>query len=128
MKIRNGVVIAILALNLFVLPGCESAVIVIIDWDNNTEPDLGGYKVYFGTAPGNYDNILDVGVKSRVYLSGLHEDLIYYFAITAYDLTGNESPFSREVQVTIPHGERSLLSILDDLDLSIYDVYYVFST
>ena len=95
MKIRNVVVIAILALCLFVLSGCESTVIVLIDWDNNTEPDLGGYNVYFGTARGNYDNTLDVGVKSRVYLSGLHEDLTYYFAIRAYDLAGNESPFSR---------------------------------
>ena len=128
MKIRNVVVIAILALNLFVLPGCEPAVIVIIDWDNNTEPDLGGYKVYFGTAHGNYDHILNVGDKSRVYLSGLHEGLTYYFAIKAYDLTGNVSPFSREVRVYIPPGRRSLQSILFDLNLSFFDVYYVFST
>ena len=128
MKVSNGALIAVFAAYLMVLPGTVSAALVTIGWNNNTDPDLAGYKVYCGTAPGEYDYILNVGLNNQVYVYGLQEDTHYYFAITAYDESGNESPFSREVQTTIPNERFPLLDIILDFGLSILDVFYEFST
>jgi hypothetical protein len=128
MKVSNGALIAVFAAYLMVLPGTVSAALVMIGWNNNTDPDLAGYKVYCGTAPGEYDYILNVGLNNQVYVYGLQEDTHYYFAITAYDESGNESSFSREVQTTIPNERFPLLDIILDFGLSILDVFYEFST
>jgi len=34
---------------------------VTLAWDQNTEPDLAGYKLYYGNASGNYAQVIDVG-------------------------------------------------------------------
>ncbi len=128
MKVLNGALVAVLAAYLIVSPGTVSAALVTIGWNNNTDPDLAGYKVYCGTAPGEYDYILNVGLNNQVYVHGLEEDTTYYFAITAYDESGNESPFSREVQTTMPHERFPLLDIIFEFGLSILDVFYEFST
>lgn len=74
---------------------------VTVSWDANTETDLEGYNVYYGLESKNYSDVLDVGNVNSVSLSELSADQTYFFAVTAYDLTGNESPFSDEVSATI---------------------------
>jgi len=75
---------------------CNAALLV---WDNNAESDLAGYHVHYGTSPGIYTVAVDVGNVTEYKLDylGLREDVIYYIAITAYDLLGNESDFSTEL-------------------------------
>ncbi len=68
-----------------------------LGWDPNQEPDLAGYKVYYGTSSGDYINFVDVGLTTTYRLDSLLEDVTFYIAITAYDLAGNESDFSDEV-------------------------------
>jgi hypothetical protein len=34
---------------------------ITIAWDSNTEPNLGGYRFFYGTSPGAYKNCVDVG-------------------------------------------------------------------
>jgi hypothetical protein len=128
MKVSNWSLIAVFAAYLIISPGTVSAALVKIGWDSNIEQDLAGYKVYCGTAPGEYDYILNVGLNNQVYVYGLQEDADYYFAVTAYNESGNESPFSQEVQTSIPHEWFPLLDILLDFGLSILDVIYEFST
>jgi hypothetical protein len=74
-------------------------------WDANTESDLAGYRVYAGTAPGAYDTSLPVGLTPTpdapcttmaALAPGTH-----YFAVTAYDASGNESLYSNEVSTNI---------------------------
>lgn len=84
-----------------------------LNWDVNTEPDLAGYKIYYGTSPrtgacppGGYPNTLDVGktatpsAPSHTF-SALTDGLTYFFSVTAYDTSGNESCFSGEVSKAI---------------------------
>jgi len=66
-------------------------------WDPNEEADLAGYKVYFGTASGAYGPPIDVGNITKFTLPGFSPGHIYYFAVTAYDTSDNESGFSNEV-------------------------------
>jgi hypothetical protein len=66
-------------------------------WDPNTEPDLGGYKVYYGPSSGTYVVPLNVGDVTNYTLTGLTEGQVYYAAVTACDQSGNESAYSDEV-------------------------------
>lgn len=72
----------------------------ILSWDPNTERDLAGYKVYHGTSPGTYGDPIDVGNQTSYAEIGLSPGT-HYFAVTAYDTSGNESGFSVEVSKVI---------------------------
>ncbi len=73
---------------------------VTIKWDANTEPKLAGYRIHYGLKSQSYDQMVDVGNRTQHTLQWLMDETTYYFAITAYDVYGNESPFSREIQWT----------------------------
>lgn len=83
-----------------------------INWNMNSESDLAGYIVYYGTASRTYSAMStsvglsgdgSTGTPSKI-ISGLLDGTTYYFGVTAYDTTGNESTFSGEVSavVTVP--------------------------
>jgi hypothetical protein len=74
---------------------------VTLAWDPNTEPDLGGYIVYWGTSSGNYTYLTDVGNNTIHTIQGLEENRVYYFSITAYDSEYNESDYSEELAYNI---------------------------
>ena len=66
-------------------------------WDANTESDLAGYRVYYGTSSKSYGNPIDAGNENIFALTGLTQGQTYYIVITAYDTSDNESVFSEEV-------------------------------
>jgi hypothetical protein len=68
-----------------------------LEWDPNTEGDLAGYIVYYGTSSREYNRDVDIGDYTSCTISGLEDGIKYYFAVTAYDGEGNESAFSKEV-------------------------------
>jgi hypothetical protein len=70
---------------------------VDLAWDANTEPDLAGYKIHYGTASGDYSHTIDVGNITTYTLTGLEEGVTYYLAATAYDDDDNESDYSDEL-------------------------------
>jgi hypothetical protein len=72
-----------------------------LSWDANTEEDLAGYKVYIGTASRAYGPPVDVGNVTSFKVLNLVRAQTYYFAVTAYDTSGNESGYSTEVSKTI---------------------------
>jgi hypothetical protein len=80
-----------------------SAVSVTLYWDAPTTnedgsplTDLAGYRVYYGLASRNYSHFIDVGNVNAYTINNLTGGLIYYFAVTAYDFSGNESKYSNE--------------------------------
>jgi hypothetical protein len=81
---------------------------VSIAWDPNTEADLAGYKVYIGTSPGTYTQTIDVGHVTTFTLSNLTDGETYYLALTAYDISANESGPSTEVSTTLPQAALAL--------------------
>jgi chitodextrinase len=98
----------------------------ILSWAPNTETDLAGYKIYYGTTPGLYTQVLDVGLTSTpdtpVYtMTNLSEGTTYYFAVAAYDSSGNASEFSIEVSKTITDttGAPDTLPPMDVIDFSV---------
>ncbi len=72
----------------------------VLAWDAVVAPNLSGYRIYYGTAPGTYLQSFDVASSdTTVTVMGLSSGTIYYFAATAYDtsIPANESVFSNEV-------------------------------
>ena len=75
----------------------------VLDGDDTSLTDLTGFKVYYGTAPGVYPNVVDV--PSAGVSSFLVENLApatYFFVVTAYDTLGNESDPSNETSKVVP--------------------------
>ena len=75
-----------------------------LSWTSNSEADLAGYKLYVGTAPGRYTyagSPVIIGLTGSYTLSGLPMGQTYYFALSAFDSSGNESAFSAEVSKSI---------------------------
>ncbi len=66
-------------------------------WNANTEPDLSGYKVYYGTASKVYGIPIDIGKVTNCVLTNLLPGRTYFIAVTAYDAFYNESAYSGEV-------------------------------
>jgi hypothetical protein len=71
--------------------------------DGTPLTDLGGYKAYWGTASRNYQNNKDVGNVTTYKITGLGEGK-WFFAVTAYDTSNNESAYSNEAtkEIKIP--------------------------
>lgn len=80
----------------------DAGTVVKVSWDANTEPDLAGYKVYYGQKSRQYDHVVDVGNITEYEVGNLLPGQTYYFAVTAYDTAGNESAPSEEVSATLP--------------------------
>jgi hypothetical protein len=78
----------------------------ILAWDPNQEGDMEGYGVYYrlGADGPPYDLFgyvttaeLTAADAPSFTVTGLQEEAVYHFAVTAYDTTGNESAFSESV-------------------------------
>ena len=108
---------AILVCSLFLItvPATSaSAMDVTLAWDANSETDLAGYKIYYGTTAGGLYNgtgSSDGASAIIIPLSRLIDpaspeftvhglpDGTYYLAATAYNTDGIESGYSNEVSV-----------------------------
>jgi hypothetical protein len=78
----------------------------VLSWDANTDPNVAGYIVYYGKAPGSYDVAVDVGNQTKYTITGLGMET-YYFAVAAYDKLGNKSGLSNEVSKAFSAGGSS---------------------
>jgi fibronectin type 3 domain-containing protein len=66
-------------------------------WDANSEADLAGYKVYYGTSSKSYASSVDVGSVTTYTLTGLKGGETYYVCVSAYNKSNSESGYSIEV-------------------------------
>lgn len=70
--------------------------------DETPLTDLSGYKIHYGTTSGAYSVVIDVNVPSATeYTITDLAPATYYFAVTAYDSSLQESNYSNEVSKTI---------------------------
>ena len=82
---------------------------VSLQWDPETDPNVTGYKVYYqadsstqplnGTGATNGASPVDVQNLTSATISGLDPNHAYYFAVTAYNASGVESPYSNLVAI-----------------------------
>ena len=67
--------------------------------DGTPVKDIEGYKVYYGTESKKYKVSYDVKNVTTYDIDDLIDWHTYYFAVTAYDTSGNESPYSEEISI-----------------------------
>jgi photosystem II stability/assembly factor-like uncharacterized protein len=72
-------------------------------WETNSESDIAGYKIYYavsnapdfnGTGANEGSSPITVGKINTFSITGLENERLYRFAMTAIDNAGNESGFS----------------------------------
>jgi Fibronectin type III domain len=78
----------------------QAAPSVTLAWDANVEPDIGGYKLHYGTSSGAYTQTIDVGNIATATVPNLPVGTTYFFVVTAYNLDGVESLPSNEACYT----------------------------
>jgi hypothetical protein len=74
-----------------------------VTWNANTESDLAGYRVYVGTASGSYGfaGPFEIASGTSFTVPNLPVGTTYFFAVTAFDKSGNESTKSTEVSKSL---------------------------
>lgn len=70
--------------------------------DGSPIAGVGGYVVYWGTQSGNYTNSHRIdNADTTEWRADIAQAGTYYFALTAFDVTGIESDYSNEVMKSI---------------------------
>lgn len=73
-------------------------------WNERTESDVAGYRIYYGTSSKAYDKSVAVDLTYYCTLTELTNGTKYFISVTAFDEDGNESLYSKEV-TAIPQDE-----------------------
>ena len=77
-----------------------------LEWNAVNFATLSGYRVYYGTTSGSYLQAPGAGVNvgniTNFTVTGLGAGTRYFFAVTAFDSSNNESGYSNEVFKDIP--------------------------
>lgn len=101
---RTGLLLLIGIMGMLViLPTRAVALNVTLTWQPNLEPDLAGYRVYLREEGESfdYDRPEWEGIDLSCTIRDLDDDTHYYFAVTAFDTSGNESDDSTETGLPV---------------------------
>ena len=105
--------IIVFILFIFFFPAVLFAADVPLSWsapvsnaDGTPLNDLAGFKIYYGNTSHSYYGSINVGNVTSAVVGNLADGLTYYFSLTAYDTSGNESGYSNEVsRVAVGDGD-----------------------
>jgi hypothetical protein len=81
--------------------GSAQAGSVTLAWDPNSESNLAGYILLYGTTSGVYTTQVDVGNLTSWTVAGLIDGQHYYFVVKAYNVSGLQSALSTEVETIV---------------------------
>ena len=84
---------------------------VTLAWDANSEPDIAGYRLHYGTSSGIYTETIDVGNNTSATVATLTAGSTYFFVVTAYNTATLESEASNEVSARIPQITSALTAV-----------------
>lgn len=82
-------------------------------WIENQERDLDGYNIYVSDRYDGRYSYIGNSRSSRFIDHGAVNGRTYYYAVSAYDFTGNESDLSKDVVYDTPRPEGRDVQLLD---------------
>jgi hypothetical protein len=78
--------------------------------DGSELTDLAGFRISYGTSPGQYQTVVDVpGSAANAFTLTLNAAGTYYFAMQAYNTAGAAGPYSTEVSKSYSQCGASLI-------------------
>lgn len=90
---------------------------VTLAWNANTESDIAGYALSYGTTSGNWPTAVDVGNVTQYTLNNLTRGTTYYFVLRAYNTDGLYSGPSAEIYAQIPYIDGTMSTTAPGLEL-----------
>jgi hypothetical protein len=102
MRILQSIIVMIVTFTAL-LPTLGFSASLQVTWHANTETDLAGYKVYYGTTSKTYGQPIDVGNANSYQIKNVQAGTYYYVSLTAYDTCWNESAKSGEKSIYVPY-------------------------
>ncbi len=107
----------------FLHPASTIAASLRVSWASGIEADLAGYRLWYGTSPGQHGSTIDVGPATSCEIPDLDVNRRYYVVVTAYDESGNESAPSAEVSAQIPSSLAPIPTLDAALEASTNSIY-----
>jgi hypothetical protein len=101
-SISNSLALATLIWSITLAQAVVEVGWVQLAWDPNTEPDVAGYRIYYGSPPGKYNQVIDVGDVTTAKIDHLLVGQTYSFHATCYNTAGLESDPSNSVEYLVP--------------------------
>src|SRR2546430_3064719 len=92
------------------LSGTIQAETVVLSWNPNTESNIAGYKVYQRTGPA-YDTITTTPT-ANLTLTNITPGTVYYFAVAAYDTSGQVGALSQELSYQSNAGSPTISGVV----------------
>jgi hypothetical protein len=71
-------------------------------WDQNSEPDLAGYRIYRAPADGDFERLAETSGGPSFSDRSAERGKVYRYAVSAFDKAGNESKRSEAVEAGLP--------------------------
>jgi hypothetical protein len=104
------------------LSSVANAASLTLAWDASSDPAVYGYRLYWGTQPGQYTSSLDVRTSTSVTVPNLIDGRAYYFVVRAYTSMNTESAPSVEVsrRVGVPFMVRNDFDADQATDMVVY--------
>ncbi len=93
---------------------------VALAWNPSAGQNIAGYRLYSGTGGGGHMQRIDVGNTTTASVSNLTAGTTYYFVVTAYDTSDQESSPSNEVTYMVA-GQGRLGNISTRLNVGVND-------
>ncbi len=78
---------------------------VDIFWDKSNAPDLAGYRIYVSDAYDGAYSLIGSTITNYYVDYNAVNGTTYYYAVTAYDIYGNESDLSKDIVHDTPRPE-----------------------
>jgi hypothetical protein len=124
MKIKTPFIIGLLTLVMVICctPFLYAAKLTLswerpdVNVDGTSLTDLAGFNVYRGFSSRNYTAKMDAGNVAHHTVKNVPEGQTLYFAVTAYDSSGNESDYSEELMTSVVYCDDYPGSINCDAD------------
>jgi hypothetical protein len=105
---------------------------VEIHWIANQETDVAGYNIYVSATFNGRYSLIGSSQSASYVDRGARNGTTYYYAVTAYDYSGNESELSKDVAYDTPRPEGRGVVLVDrkvdpnrgGYDFSAYRILY----